>query len=261
MKHMKHLLLVALAAILGTQTSQAQGHDVEYGLFNHLSAGVSVGTDGIGFDVATPVTEFAALRAGISFFPGIKYSTNINIKDDDPDLTPDVDIEAKAKVFDFKILADLYPIKSSSFHFTVGAFMGNGTFASATNTSMFIKDPAKYGKLGLTIGDYRVTTDDNGYATIDVKVNKFKPYVGIGFGRAVPRNSRFSVTFDMGVQFWGTPGLAADTKDDWGNVERHKFKYSDLNDDDDEDLRDALKTAEKITVYPTLSLRLSGRIL
>jgi hypothetical protein len=256
---MKQLFLLTLATIFGLQTASAQSYQ-DSGIFDHLGIGASVGTDGIGFDLASPITDYAALRAGVSFFPGIKGSGNVDIKDDDPELTPDVDIEVKMKMFDFKVLADLYPSKNSAFHFTLGAFFGNGTLASATNTSMFIKNPEKYGKLGLTIGDHRVTTDENGYANIDVKTNGFKPYIGIGFGRAVPKKNRVSVSFDMGVQFWGKPQLAADTKDDWGNVIYHKFKYSELNDDDDEDLKDALKTAEKITVFPVINLRISGRI-
>lgn len=256
---MKHIFLLALATILGIQTTNAQRYQ-EYGVFNHLGIGASIGTDGIGFDLAAPITDYAALRAGVSFFPKYTYSTNIELKEDDPDITPDVDLDAKLEVFDFKVLADLYPSKKSSFHFTVGAFFGNGKFASATNTSMFLKKESDYGRKGLSIGDYRVTTDEKGYVTADVNVNKFKPYVGIGFGRAVPKKSRVSVSFDMGVQFWGKPQLGANTKNDWGEIEYHKFTSSDLNDDDDEDLRDAIETAEKISVYPVINLRISGRI-
>ena len=161
-------------------------------------------------------------------------------------------------IFDFKVLADIYPFKSG-FHFTVGAFIGSENLFKAHNTSMFIKDPAKYGKLGLVLGDYRVTTDENGYADANVVVNSFKPYVGIGFGRAIPKR-RLDFSFDFGVKFWGKPALGADTFNDWGEKEYHKFQYKDLNEDDDEDLRDGLKIAEKVICFPVLTFRLSGRI-
>lgn len=248
-----------MAIILFSLSAQAQ-KGTTYGVFDHLGAGVSVGTDGIGIDAATTLTAYAALRAGVSFWPAIKYDRNIKLNSNDPVLTDDVDIQAKSNIFDVKLLADFYPIKKSSFHITVGAFIGNGDIATVTNTSMFIKDPKKYGKLGLKMGDYRLTSDKNGYAYADVKVNSFKPYVGIGFGRAVPKKSRVSVSFDLGVKFWGKPGLGADTKDDWGNEFYHKFTYSDLNEDDYEDVRDAFEIAEKVIVFPVLNIRINGRI-
>jgi hypothetical protein len=263
---MKHLFLLALATLFGFQTTQAQDSDFEYGLFNHLGVGASLGTDGIGFDLAAPLADWAAIRAGISFMPSFKYNTDINIDDNNPAITDKVNIEAKLNVFDFKALFDFYPFENSGFHITAGAFIGSSDFVTATNTSMFIKDPNKYGKLGLALGQksdgspYRITTDKNGYISADVKVNSIKPYFGIGFGRAVPRKSRVSVSCDFGVKFWGSPRLGAKVKDDWDNIYYHKFKSKELDDSDDEDLKDAMELVEKISVYPVLNIRITGRI-
>ena len=252
--------ICALAMMLLAQPVHAQ-NEIEYGIFDHLGAGVSLGTDGIGLDVAAPLTDYVAFRAGVSFMPKIKIKKkDIHIKDDNATLTDHVDVEGKMNIFDFKLLADFYPFKSSSFHITAGAFIGSEDAAHVVNTSMFIKDPEKYGKVALVLGDYHVTTDEDGYAHLDLKVNSFKPYLGFGFGRAVPRKSRVSVSCDFGVKFWGTPKLGAMTIDDWNDKVYHKFSYKDLDEDDDEDLKDALKTIEKITVYPVLNIRISGRI-
>lgn len=256
----KKIFLFLMAAILSWPMASAQPERVHYGVFNHLGLGFSFGTDGLGFDVATPLTDYVGLRAGISFFPKLSYDTNIDIKDNNPLITPDVDIKATLNVFDFKVLADLYPFgKNSSFHLTGGLFMGKEDFVTATNTSMFIKDPSKYGKLGLMLGDYRITTDKDGYVKADMTVNKMKPYVGLGFGRAVPKKN-VNVSCDLGVMFWGEPRLGANTIDDWGNESYHRFKYSELDEYDDDDLKDFLKNAEKITVYPVLNIRINGRI-
>ena len=40
----------------------------------------------------------------------------------------------------------------------------------------------------------------------------------------------------------------------------HKFSYDDLDENDDEDLKDAFKIIEKVIVYPVLNVRISGRI-
>ena len=258
--------LCALAMMLLSQPAHAQDR-IDYGIFDHLGAGVSLGTDGIGIDVAAPLTNYLAFRTGISFWPGIKIKKkDIHIKDDDPLLYDHVDVEGKLNIFDFKFLADFYPIKESSFHITAGAFIGSENVVTATNTSMIINNPAKYGQVGIGLGDYWLTTDEKGYVHADVKVNSFKPYVGFGFGRAIPRKGRVSVSCDFGVKFWGKPGLGAMTKDfkhstpDHSIESYHVFSYDDLNEDDDEDIRDGMKLAEKFVCFPVLNVRISGRI-
>ena len=43
-------------------------------IFNHLSIGLNIGTPGIGIDVSAPITRYVAVRAGVNFFPTIKWS-------------------------------------------------------------------------------------------------------------------------------------------------------------------------------------------
>ena len=255
---MKKLWFVILAALTSAQGIIAQD-GVEYGLANHLGVGVSVGSDGIGVEVATPLTDYFALRAGVSFFPKISYEDNFKLNDRNPDIANNVDVKGNLNFFDVKLLADIYPFKSSGFHLTAGILFGKENLVSAENTSMFITDPAKYGKLGLKLGDYRVTTDKNGYAHADVTVNSVKPYLGIGIGRAIPKK-RISVSCDLGVQLWGTPRLGAMTKDEWDQETYHKFEYTELDEYDDEDLRDGLEIASKFKVWPVINIRINGRI-
>ena len=56
---MKKLLLVCVMAALGIGKSSAQLAPEDYKYFNHLSAGISLGLDGIGFDVAAPITSLS----------------------------------------------------------------------------------------------------------------------------------------------------------------------------------------------------------
>lgn len=226
----------------------------------NIGIGASVGTDGLGADVAALITDYAAVRAGISIWPKIGVKTNVHINDNNPLIADEVTLEGKPSIFDFKVLADFYPINSSSFHITAGVFIGSSKFLTVTNTTMFIKDPQKYGKVGLTVGDYRLATDENGYIKAEVKSNSVKPYLGVGFGRAVPRKSRVSVSFDLGVQLWGKPASYAWTKNDWDEREYHEIKYSDLDEYDDKHIKDALDFIEKIRVFPVLNVRLSGRL-
>ena len=268
---MKHLFFIALAAIFGIQTSQAQEQDIEYGLFNHLSAGVSVGTDGIGLEVASPIANFLSVRLGYSFMPGIKYTGNFDFdsdegflrKEDGSGYYDNVDVEGKLHMGDLKLLFDLYPSKKSSFRFTAGAYIGNSKLVTAKSTNHFI-NKGYWGNSGPELGNgtntYTVVSDKNGAINADLKTNSFKPYLGLGFGRAIPKN-RVSVSFEFGVQFWGTPGLWTDIDDNVGTKYRKIEKDRILSKQDwCDDFKDGLDIMEKVIVYPVLSLRLNGRI-
>ena len=57
-----------------------------------------------------------------------------------------------------------------------------------------------------TIGYYVPTSADGSFSAY-MLTNRFRPYVGIGFGRAVPGARRLNAQLDLGVQFWGRPRL------------------------------------------------------
>ena len=264
MKKITFFLL--LAAMMLSQTVRAQDTD-DKNFFNHLGVGLSIGTEGpIGFDLAVPVCNYMEVRAGMSFWPGFKYSTDI--KAEDPPCStvvtytnfpttwvpsPDgkVNVEGKASQNNFKVLFDIYPTKTTSFHFTVGAYMSRKTFLTVQNTEPFLR-PSDWGTAGLQIGDYDITSDETGTAKADLRVSKFKPYVGIGFGRAVPKG-RIGCNFDLGVQFWGSPSVYSR---DW-NGRMVKLESNDKDSDEGK----ALNTISKMKVFPVLSFRICGRIL
>ena len=151
---------------------------------------------------------------------------------------------------------------------TGGFFLGKSILANAYNTSPVVSDEKhangnyKYWgtsgpELGTGLKSYTVVSDKQGNINADAKVNSFKPYLGVGFGRAVPKG-RIGFSFDLGVQFWGTPGVYAGVKDDFGNFHEKKLEKGDVKNDDTDKFFD---TMSKIVVYPVLSFRLSGRFL
>ena len=103
---------------------------------------------------------------------------------------------------------------------------------------------------GIVIGDHIVGFDAGGYAHGVIKVNKFRPYVGIGFGRSVPRK-RFGVSGDFGVQFWGKPKVYE--KQTGMDLE---VKKEDLGDESNK----YYDVISKFSVWPVLTLRLTYRI-
>lgn len=81
-----------------------------------------------------------------------------------------------------------------------------------------------------------------------VKVNSFRPYLGLGFGRLIPKK-RFGARFEIGAQFEGKPVVYADGVGDLQKV-------IDQNTSDD-----ISKFMDWLQVYPVLKISLRGRIL
>lgn len=270
---MKKLLLTCAFALLGLGQSFAQLNTDDYGLFNHLSAGLSVGSDGIGINLAAPLGYHFAVRAGYSFMPKFKYKKGIDLGSNPAFTTSVVDLQGKLNMSDFSLLFDYYPSKKSSFRITAGAYIGKSKVVTIANTNPFVKQ-SYWGNAGLELGTtasiydtYTVVSDPRtGNVSADVKVNSFKPYIGIGFGRAIPKK-RIGVQFDLGVQFWGTPEL-------WTNIETFDYNKNDYVMEyrkvsknritnpkkDYQDVKDAIRKAEKIGVFPVLKVRINGRI-
>lgn len=137
----------------------------EHDIFQHLDASVTLGTSGIGIDVASPVTEWAQLRLGYEFMPhftkNMRFEMTINGKparsyDEDGnrqetnfdklkeflydfsgyDVEDHADMLGKATINNFKLLVDVFPFKEhKNWHFTAGFYWGPSQFAEAVNTT------------------------------------------------------------------------------------------------------------------------------
>ena len=225
---------------------QAQDKVEEFGIFDHLSAGVTLGTTGIGIDVAAPVTDYLQVRAGYDFFSGFSHKEDVDYRAKGQP-TKKTEVKGDMYLSNAKLLLDIFPSRNSRFRVTTGFYIGSKDIVKAKNTiPVTAFDPGE----GLLIGDYIVGFDNDGIAKATIRVNQFRPYVGIGVGRSVPRK-RFGVSGDLGVMFWGKPKLYENqtgmdlevTKSDLGS---DSDKYFDI--------------MSKITVYPALTIRICGRI-
>ena len=135
----------------------------EHNIFQHLDVSVTAGTTGIGIDVASPVTEWAQVRAGYEFMPRftkrMKFDLTIGGRparsyDADGnrqettfdrmseflyqftgyDVEDHVDMIGKPTINNFKFLVDVFPFKQNRhWHFTAGFYWGPSQFAFAQN--------------------------------------------------------------------------------------------------------------------------------
>lgn len=276
---MKKFLIVLAVALMGSTCVKAQDNN----FLNHLSIGVNAGIlQGIGVDAAVPLGNHFQVRAGVAFIPKVELSTDLNVDGYYPDEVRDnigvvgavpseIEVAGKLNIFNGKILADIYPFKSSSFHLTAGAYFGTSDIISVYNKEdgalmaiteanrkidQFNVTPeltALYGtqdKIGVELGDYLLTSDPNGNIKASIKTASFKPYLGIGFGRAVPKK-RVGLMMEAGAMFWGSPKVYCT---DEAGVER-QLTSADV----DGEGGDIMKILSKVTICPVINFRLCFR--
>ena len=224
-KCMKNLSLKTLAlgilALFAVTTISAQEEPAKkknkFGLANRVGVGVGYGTEGLGFDVAIPLTQYVQVRAGLNIFPNIKFHENIDVEYvGETPLAGEQTIEDKVRLdakfgrtyADLKF--DVYPFGNrGNFFVTAGLSFGGSDLLSIKGHSGKV---AEYGPTikdyGINIGDYNIPFDDNGDIKGGVKVKKVRPYLGLGFGRLIPKR-RIGFRFELGAQFQGKPKVYA----------------------------------------------------
>ena len=262
---MKKTFLVLFAAFMVSTGGFAQFSKLN--ILNHLAVGLDVGTTGVGGDLAVPVTKFVELEGGFSIMPKIKYNTNVHLNysayDGESLKIDDVPVQGKLTMVNGKVLINVFPIPTTGFHITVGAYFGrtnvmelynriDGQLAAVNTANKAIDEynqinGTNFENIGVKLGDYLLTPDENGNVKATLNTKKFKPYVGLGFGHAIPKR-RVNFKFDLGAMFWGTPEV----------VDHNGFSLSkhDWNGKDG----GAFRIINKIKVYPVLNFRIAGRI-
>lgn len=214
------------------------------GICNHLGVGLGVGTNGISVEAATPLTRFVSVRAGVHFMPNIKYSTDVDATYyvNDQEHYTDVDVDCGIGRTQGSLIFNIYPLPHGSFFVAAGAYFGGSKLIKLHGHSSELEG---YQNAGIEVGDYKIPVDSKGNVRGGLKVNGFRPYLGLGWGRAIPRRL-LNFNFELGVQFEGTPKVYSDT----GNL-------TDLAEEADNDFKDYIKY---LKVYPTLTFRLTGKI-
>lgn len=272
---MKKLLVIAVAVLTAAGTATAQFTETlkKHDVFNHLGLSLGVGTTGITIEAGTTITPWVQLRAGVDIMPKFKLNSSLDLEAYGIEVSEayrgpeirEIDVEGKLTNTTGHVIFDIFPFTGkSSFHVSVGAYFGPSSLISVYNTSQegLLQDvwaynnrqgqwadvPMSAGQVGAVLGDYAIRPDRSGHAGASIRVNSFRPYLGIGFGRIVPK-SRINCLFDLGVQFWGKPEV-------WNDTENYRITEEGAKGEDG----GLIKTISKISVYPVLSVKLVGKI-
>lgn len=197
------------------------------------------------------------------------------------------DVDAKMNFGNFKLTLQYYPTTQSSFYLTAGVFIGNGSMidvdgqidkniwsvykkAVEANNELKRIPSDVYSVIQDFVGDrlnpvkeldtairfnagdktFIVRPEDEGHFEAKLKVQKVKPYVGIGFGNSVPQRHRFSFQMELGAYYQGKPTLEGPQISD--TFDPSAFSQKDLT--------DAMDIIEYFAWYPQITFRFTGRI-
>ncbi len=280
---MKKLLIVCGLVLLGMQNASAQKVE-DYGIFEHVGANLSVGTEGISIGVATPITNYLEVGMGVNFMVAIKPSGDVNINnttaandvprtnangdylDNNGNVTTDPTKVAKKSfplnklkikgntartTFDFKVSA--YPFGTRNDFFVAAGFSFGGKKIATLEghsddvAAIYQWSPAYEKDITAVVDKYDIKVDRQGNVDGDIRVNAFRPYLGLGYGRLVPRG-RVGFRAELGLQFMGHMKV-------YQNDTELDVKGSLKGDDD------LSKIIDKWAVYPVLKFMLTTRIL
>lgn len=131
--------------------------------FHKLELGVSVGSTGIGLDLALPVNDYLRVRSGITYFPGFRarssFVEELMVKEEDTedeiarkkrmeammtfmsefsdcDVDNVVDMIVQPTFVNFKLLVDVFPFRNNKHWYgTVGFYVGPSRIIKAENST------------------------------------------------------------------------------------------------------------------------------
>jgi hypothetical protein len=142
-----------------------------------------VGTTGIGFHAAIPLSSNVNARLGLGY---LEYDYRGSTR------SVTYDLSMRTNTYD--ALVDWYPLQNNAFRMTAGlAYNGNKIAVAAR--------PDKTGNYVVNGNAYSAASAGKVTGTVDF--GKVAPYLGIGWARKVEKG--WSVSSDIGVLFQGSP--------------------------------------------------------
>ena len=267
---MKKLMMVAVILLTSVGSVMAQ-KEYKRGFLNHVGINVGAGTEGISVGLAAPVTGFFELEAGVNVMPSFKLSGDLDVDVNTSSLpqVPNVQYPHEATIhaegsFDrttFNVKANLYPFGGGTkFFIAAGLSIGGEKIAEVNGScdqlrefsqslpTQELKDQFRQA-VSANLAGYNLQFDENYNVQGDIRCKKVRPYLGLGFGRLVPKN-RLGMRLELGCQF----------------MDKLKVYQNDTEIDVNKALEDAgeddlSKFVKDLKIYPVVKFSFTGRIL
>lgn len=151
----KILTILLMAATMNATSALAQNDKAIFEAFNHLDVGVTMGTTGLGIDIASPFGKYVQLRTGFEVMPRIEQNMHFDIQSFDESgiasqstfdkmssrlenfmgykADSEVRMVGKPTMWNFKLLVDVFPFHNKHWHITAGFHWGPSKIAEAVN--------------------------------------------------------------------------------------------------------------------------------
>lgn len=267
---MKKLMMVAVILLTSVGSVMAQ-KEYKRGFLNHVGINVGAGTEGISVGLAAPVTGFFELEAGVNVMPSFKLSGDLDVEVNTSSLpqVPNVQYPPESTIhaegsFDrttFNVKANLYPFGGGTkFFIAAGLSIGGEKIAEVNGScdelrqvsqklpTQELKDQFRQA-VSANLAGYNLQFDENYNVQGDIRCKKVRPYLGLGFGRLVPKN-RLGMRLELGCQF----------------MDKLKVYQNDTEIDINKALEDAgeddlSKFVKDLKIYPVVKFSFTGRIL
>lgn len=149
----KKIAILMTALCVAAVEPKAQSANIA---FKHLDLGVEVGTTGLGIQLSTPLTNWARLRSGVTYMPGIEVPMTFGIQmlSEDPSkskqyfnkmsqlvednfgmkVKDEVNMIGKpANFWNWNVILDFYPLKNKHWHISGGFYLGSSRVAKTFN--------------------------------------------------------------------------------------------------------------------------------
>jgi hypothetical protein len=191
------LMLFLFSSILSAQDSTSAPPSTSpnpiIGYEGKFAIGLKAGLPGYGGEIAYNFHDHFNIRLGGMFLQlsGIEIPYTV----DNREIA--IGLESNAAVYDLKI--EYLPSKNKAFKLVAGLAYVNdygGKASIKLTESVFI-------------GDLEVGPEDVGQIDINVLYNGMAPYIGFGFGRAVPKR-RVGFGMEFGTYYVGAPEVMMD---------------------------------------------------
>tara|TARA_R110001592_G_scaffold234658_2_gene492292 strand:+ start:14742 stop:15452 length:711 start_codon:yes stop_codon:yes gene_type:complete len=223
MKKFAYTLLLAglgLSTVFAQESNDSTASTTKadkYPMWKNRSAiGLSAGLPGFGIDYAYNINRSLNVRAGFLAFSFNDFNTDMDISGQS------VNVNANLNSTVFDLMLEYHPTTNKAFKLVAGLSYLNNV---GVNTLVLLNDDIGYGDLIINneeIGDIDITLDYTGIA----------PYLGFGFGRAVPKK-RAGFGIELGAYYAGGPdvtivasGMLENTSEEEQQLEDNLASYA-----------------------------------